>query len=111
MSTQAAKIAQEPAMANPRLVVLTGFDAPCLHTMYLDKPMRGHGLMQAIARVNRLFNPKKSPAQNQMLSGRSVISIASSSTTTVRLPSTIGNRTRPSTLTQPISGNIGKVSV
>jgi type I restriction enzyme, R subunit len=32
---------------------LTGFDAPCLHTMYVDKPMRGHGLMQAIARVNR----------------------------------------------------------
>ena len=34
---------------------LTGFDAPCLHTMYADKPMRGHGLMQAIARVNRVF--------------------------------------------------------
>jgi type I restriction enzyme R subunit len=34
---------------------LTGFDAPCLHTMYVDKPMRGHGLMQAIARVNRVF--------------------------------------------------------
>ena len=32
---------------------LTGFDAPCLHTMYADKPMQGHGLMQAIARVNR----------------------------------------------------------
>ena len=31
---------------------LTGFDAPCLHTMYVDKPMRGHGLVQAIARVN-----------------------------------------------------------
>lgn len=37
---------------------LTGFDAPCLHTMYLDKPMRGHGLMQAIARVNRVFHDK-----------------------------------------------------
>jgi len=37
---------------------LTGFDAPCLHTMYLDKPMRGHGLMQAIARVNRVFRDK-----------------------------------------------------
>jgi type I restriction enzyme, R subunit len=37
---------------------LTGFDAPCLHTMYLDKPMRGHGLMQAIARVNRVFKDK-----------------------------------------------------
>jgi type I restriction enzyme R subunit len=37
---------------------LTGFDAPCLHTMYLDKPMRGHALMQAIARVNRVFKDK-----------------------------------------------------
>lgn len=37
---------------------LTGFDAPCLHTMYADKPMRGHGLMQAIARVNRVFKDK-----------------------------------------------------
>lgn len=37
---------------------LTGFDAPCLHTMYVDKPMRGHGLMQAIARVNRVFLDK-----------------------------------------------------
>ena len=37
---------------------LTGFDAPNLHTMYLDKPMRGHGLMQAIARVNRVFRDK-----------------------------------------------------
>lgn len=37
---------------------LTGFDAPVLHTMYLDKPMRGHGLMQAIARVNRVFKDK-----------------------------------------------------
>ncbi len=37
---------------------LTGFDAPSLHTMYLDKPMRGHGLMQAIARVNRVFGDK-----------------------------------------------------
>jgi type I restriction enzyme R subunit len=37
---------------------LTGFDAPCLHTMYLDKPMRGYGLMQAIARVNRVFRDK-----------------------------------------------------
>ena len=37
---------------------LTGFDAPCLHTMYVDKPMRGHGLMQAIARVNRVFKDK-----------------------------------------------------
>jgi type I restriction enzyme R subunit len=37
---------------------LTGFDAPSLHTMYIDKPMRSHGLMQAIARVNRVFRDK-----------------------------------------------------
>ncbi len=37
---------------------LTGFDAPSMHTMYIDKPMRGHGLMQAIARVNRVFHDK-----------------------------------------------------
>lgn len=37
---------------------LTGFDVPCLHTMYIDKPMRGHGLMQAIARVNRVYKDK-----------------------------------------------------
>jgi type I restriction enzyme R subunit len=37
---------------------LTGFDCPSLHTMYIDKPMRGHGLMQAIARVNRVFKDK-----------------------------------------------------
>ena len=37
---------------------LTGFDAPCMHTMYIDKPMKGHGLMQAIARVNRVFKDK-----------------------------------------------------
>ena len=37
---------------------LTGFDAPSLHTMYVDKPMRSHGLMQAIARVNRVFKDK-----------------------------------------------------
>ncbi|MFZ6182024.1 type I restriction endonuclease subunit R [Nannocystis pusilla] len=37
---------------------LTGFDAPCLHTLYVDKPMQGHGLMQAIARVNRVFRDK-----------------------------------------------------
>ncbi len=37
---------------------LTGFDVPSLHTLYLDKPMRGHGLMQAIARVNRVFKDK-----------------------------------------------------
>ena len=50
--------------ADPLCVVLvrdmwlTGFDAPSLHTMYVDKPMRGHGLMQAIARVNRVFKDK-----------------------------------------------------
>lgn len=37
---------------------LTGFDAPCVHTMYVDKPMKGHNLMQAIARVNRVFKDK-----------------------------------------------------
>jgi type I restriction enzyme R subunit len=47
----------------PQIVIvrdmwLTGFDAPCLHTMYVDKPMRGHGLMQALARVNRVFKDK-----------------------------------------------------
>jgi type I restriction enzyme, R subunit len=41
-----------------RDVWLTGFDAPCMHTMYLDKPMQGHGLMRAIARVNRVFRDK-----------------------------------------------------
>ncbi len=50
--------------ANPLRMVLvrdmwlTGFDAPSLHTMYIDKPMHGHGLMQAIARVNRVFRDK-----------------------------------------------------
>lgn len=38
---------------------LTGFDCPSLHTMYVDKPMRGHGLMQAITRVNRVFKDKQ----------------------------------------------------
>ena len=37
---------------------LTGFDAPCVHTLYVDKPMKGHNLMQAIARVNRVFKDK-----------------------------------------------------
>lgn len=37
---------------------LTGFDAPCMHTLYVDKPMKGHGLMQTIARVNRVFAGK-----------------------------------------------------
>jgi type I restriction enzyme R subunit len=38
---------------------LTGFDAPCVHTLYVDKPMKGHNLMQAIARVNRVFSNKQ----------------------------------------------------
>ena len=42
-----------------RDMFLTGFDAPCLHTMYVDKPMNGHNLMQAIARVNRVFGDKE----------------------------------------------------
>ncbi len=42
-----------------RDMFLTGFDAPCLHTMYIDKPMNGHTLMQAIARVNRVFGDKE----------------------------------------------------
>lgn len=42
-----------------RDMFLTGFDAPSLHTMYIDKPMQGHGLMQAIARVNRVYKDKK----------------------------------------------------
>lgn len=37
---------------------LTGFDAPCMHTLYIDKPMKGHNLMQAIARVNRVYSDK-----------------------------------------------------
>lgn len=39
---------------------LTGFDAPCMHTLYTDKPMKGHGLMQAITRINRVFGAKPS---------------------------------------------------
>jgi type I restriction enzyme R subunit len=59
------KLAQRFKDANDpfRMVIvrdmwLTGFDVPCLHTMYLDKYMRDHGLMQAIARVNRVFKDK-----------------------------------------------------
>ncbi len=48
---------------NPKMVIvvdmlLTGFDVPCLHTMYFDKPMKDHSLVQAIARVNRIFKDK-----------------------------------------------------
>jgi type I restriction enzyme R subunit len=57
-----AKRAKDPRDVLKLVIVrdmwLTGFDAPCLHTMYVDKPMRGHGLMQAIARVNRVFRDK-----------------------------------------------------
>lgn len=64
----ATKKQLEKRFKNPRdplkLVIvrdmwLTGFDVPCLHTMYLDKPMRDHNLMQAIARVNRVFRDKE----------------------------------------------------
>ena len=41
-----------------RDIWFTGFDAPCFSTMYLDKPIRGHGLMQTFARVNRVFRDK-----------------------------------------------------
>ena len=54
-----AKDAADPLkLAIVRDMWLTGFDAPSMHTMYIDKPMRGHGLMQAIARVNRVFRDK-----------------------------------------------------
>jgi len=54
-----AKDANDPLkLVIVRDMWLTGFDAPCMHTMYVDKPMRGHGLMQAIARVNRVFRDK-----------------------------------------------------
>lgn len=57
-----AKRAKNPKDSLKLVIVrdmwLTGFDAPSMHTMYIDKPMRGHGLMQAIARVNRVFRDK-----------------------------------------------------
>lgn len=57
-----AKRAKAPKDALKLVIVrdmwLTGFDAPSMHTMYIDKPMKGHGLMQAIARVNRVFRDK-----------------------------------------------------
>ncbi len=57
-----AKRARDPKDPLQMVIVrdmwLTGFDAPSMHTMYVDKPMRGHGLMQAIARVNRVFRDK-----------------------------------------------------
>lgn len=66
-TTKAQRKALSDRMKDPadplKLVIvrdmwLTGFDAPCLHTLYVDKPMRGHNLMQAIARVNRIFKDK-----------------------------------------------------
>src|SRR5262249_43717693 len=54
-----AKNADDPLkLVIVRDMWLTGFDAPCMHTMYVDKPMKGHGLMQAIARVNRVCRDK-----------------------------------------------------
>jgi type I restriction enzyme R subunit len=57
-----AKRAKDPTDPLKIVIVrdmwLTGFDAPSMHTMYIDKPMKGHGLMQAIARVNRVFRDK-----------------------------------------------------
>jgi type I restriction enzyme R subunit len=57
-----AKRAKDPRDTLKLVIVrdmwLTGFDAPSMHTMYIDKPMKGHGLMQAIARVNRVFRDK-----------------------------------------------------
>lgn len=57
-----AKRAKDPEDPLKLVIVrdmwLTGFDAPCMHTMYVDKPMKGYGLMQAIARVNRVFRDK-----------------------------------------------------
>ncbi|MFM0190145.1 type I restriction endonuclease subunit R [Paraburkholderia nemoris] len=57
-----AKRAKDPKDGLQLVIVrdmwLTGFDAPSMHTMYIDKPMKGHGLMQAIARVNRVFRDK-----------------------------------------------------
>lgn len=57
-----AKRAKDPRDSLKLVIVrdmwLTGFDAPSMHTMYIDKPMKGHGLMQAIARVNRVFRDK-----------------------------------------------------
>lgn len=67
LTTKRQKKRLEKRFKNPadplRLVIvrdmwLTGFDAPCCHTMYVDKPMRDHSLMQAIARVNRVFKDK-----------------------------------------------------
>ena len=58
LAIRARKVDDPLKLVLVRDMWLTGFDAPCMHTMYIDKPMRGHGLMQAIARVNRVFKDK-----------------------------------------------------
>ncbi|MGC8847229.1 MAG: type I restriction enzyme subunit R domain-containing protein, partial [Candidatus Hydrogenedens sp.] len=49
---------KDPKMVIVVDMLLTGFDVPCLHTMYIDKPMKNHNLLQAIARVNRVYKDK-----------------------------------------------------
>ena len=58
LAKRAKKSDDELKIVIVRDMWLTGFDAPSMHTMYVDKPMKGHGLMQAIARVNRVFKDK-----------------------------------------------------
>jgi type I restriction enzyme R subunit len=58
LANQFRDLASSFRMVIVRDMWLTGFDVPCLTTMYLDKPMQGHGLMQTIARVNRVFEDK-----------------------------------------------------
>lgn len=58
LAKRAKKADDELKIVLVRDMWLTGFDAPSMHTMYVDKPMKGHGLMQAIARVNRVFKDK-----------------------------------------------------
>ncbi|MCW8280911.1 hypothetical protein K7A42_08445 [Agrobacterium sp. InxBP2] len=58
LAKRARKVDDPLKLVIVRDMWLTGFDAPCMHTMYIDKPMRGHGLIQAIARVNRVFKEK-----------------------------------------------------
>ena len=58
LAKRAKKADDELKIVIVRDMWLTGFDAPSMHTMYVDKPMKGHGLMQAIARVNRVFKDK-----------------------------------------------------
>ena len=58
LAKRARKVDDPLKLVIVRDMWLTGFDAPCMHTMYIDKPMRGHGLIQAIDRVNRVFEEK-----------------------------------------------------